>query len=470
MASSRTALMVVVLLLGIMKFETIIAQSNCFYKCRGKITEDRGKCVLACGIHKTGKPGPIQRLKKEAKIVTLLRTKREVEQDCPPISEIMDPINGIKNANVKIRQIVYSVNSKNKTMVQVKWDPPAECMDRPGVCKGYLVKWALDVGVAAIYCKRVNKNVTNFILDESTKFDGKQGFDVNVKVIPYQSPGETMFIFKSPPSPDKLTKPHIIRFTTTQKPTSTQKPTQTFTSSARANFSSQEIPPRISTLMVAGNSGHGSQTEDQHSRTALILSLSVVAIVIIAILGLVAWKTWPKPKPKQSPDFPRYKGTIYVSYLPEKATINQVSEIYSWLKSHNIEVVIDQMYDDQKLYNSLGPKRFGEQFLTRADKVIMIVTYGYLKLCWLDDTVDIDSIPGFNSLNEERLYSEVTQIKTELSTTLKHGRIRFIPVLVDVSDDYLPKWLQQVTSVKWPEKNDGKTKTLLNLLKGNDCS
>ena len=131
---------------------------------------------------------------------------------------------------------------------------------------------------------------------------------------------------------------------------------------------------------------------------------------------------------------------------------------------------MDQMYDDQKLYNSLGPKRFGEQFLTRADKVIMVVTYGYLKLCWLDDTVDIDSIPCFNSLNEERLYSEVTQIKTELSTTLKHGRIRFIPVLVDVSDDYLPKWLQQVTSVKWPEKNDGKSKTLSDLLKGNDCS
>ncbi len=126
---------------------------------------------------------------------------------------------------------------------------------------------------------------------------------------------------------------------------------------------------------------------------------------------------------------------------------------------------MDQMYDDQKLYNSLGPKRFGEQFLSQADKVIMIVTQGYLKLCWLDDTVDIDSMPCFTSLNEERLYSEVTHIKNELSTTLKHGPIRFIPVLVNVPDDYLPRWLQKLTSVKWP--GDGKTKeTFLNLLKG----
>jgi hypothetical protein len=142
-----------------------------------------------------------------------------------------------------------------------------------------------------------------------------------------------------------------------------------------------------------------------------------------------------------------------------------VNGIYSWLKFHGVDVVMDQMYD-HKLYNSLGPKRFGEKFLAQADKVIMIVTQGYLKLCWLDDTVDIDSMPCFHSLNEERLYSEVTDIKNELSTTIKHGPIRFIPLLVNVPDDYLPKWLQKLTSVKWPD--DGKTKTFLNLLKGDD--
>ena len=162
------------------------------------------------------------------------------------------------------------------------------------------------------------------------------------------------------------------------------------------------------------------------------------------------------------------KGTIYVSYLPEKTTVNQVFGIYSWLKSHSIDVVMDQTYDDQKLYNSLGPKRFGEKFLAQAHKVIMVVTPGYLRLCHLDDTVDIDSKPCFNSLNEERVYSEVAHIKNELSTTLRHGSIRFTPVLVNVPDDYLPRWLQKLTPVKWPE--DGKTKTFLNLLKGDDLS
>lgn len=124
------------------------------------------------------------------------------------------------------------------------------------------------------------------------------------------------------------------------------------------------------------------------------------------------------------------------------------------------------MYSDHKLYNSLGPKRFGEKFLAHADKVIMIVTPGYLQLCWLDDTVDIESMPCFNSLDEERLYSEVTYIKNELSTTLKHDPSRFVPVLVNVSDDYLPKWLQKLTSVKWPD--DARNNTFLNLLKGDN--
>lgn len=143
-----------------------------------------------------------------------------------------------------------------------------------------------------------------------------------------------------------------------------------------------------------------------------------------------------------------------------------MNEIYSWLKSHKVDVVLDQMYPDHKLYNSLGPKRFGEKFLAQADKVIMLVTPGYLKLCWLDDIVDIHAKPSFNSLNEERLYSEIADIKDELSTTLQHAPVRFIPVLVHAPGDRLPKWLQKLTSVKWPD--DGKNKTFLDLLTGDD--
>lgn len=127
---------------------------------------------------------------------------------------------------------------------------------------------------------------------------------------------------------------------------------------------------------------------------------------------------------------------------------------------------MDQMYDP-KLYNSLGPERFGEKFLARADRVIMIVTQGYLKLCRLDETVDIDSGPCFNSLNDQRLYSELSNIKSELSMTMKDGPVRFIPVLVNVADDYLPKWLQKLTSVTWPD--DWRNSAFLNLLRGDEA-
>jgi hypothetical protein len=53
MASSRTVLMQIVLLLLEVEFQTIIAEPNCSHKCREKITQVRPQtirlfCICAC--------------------------------------------------------------------------------------------------------------------------------------------------------------------------------------------------------------------------------------------------------------------------------------------------------------------------------------------------------------------------------------------------------------------------------------
>lgn len=157
-------------------------------------------------------------------------------------------------------------------------------------------------------------------------------------------------------------------------------------------------------------------------------------------------------------------GAHYLSYLPGTSTTWQVLKMYSWLTSHHIDVIMDKMHDP-KLYNSLGPKRFGEMFVAKAQKVIMIISPGYLELCWLDAAVNLNSKTALNSLDKERLYSEVTYIKNELSTTINLAQSRFIPVLIDVQENDLPKWLRNITAVNWPK--DGKSDKFLAILKGN---
>ena len=83
----------------------------------------------------------------------------------------------------------------------------------------------------------------------------------------------------------------------------------------------------------------------------------------------------------------------------------------------------------------------------------------------MDAAVNLNSKTALNSLDKERLYSEVTYIKNELSTTINLAQSRFIPVLIDVQENDLPKWLRNITAVNWPK--DGKSDKFLAILKGN---
>ncbi|XP_046854273.1 uncharacterized protein LOC124447407 isoform X2 [Xenia sp. Carnegie-2017] len=259
-------------------------------------------------------------------------------------------------------------------------------------------------------------------------YGDKRNFAVTVKVIPFRKKNKLNLSYLTPPEQYGNVR--------------SNKPIHPSTA--------------IFTNVPSNETRKHNEKPDKNLPITIILSLSVVVFVIVATVGLLGKWIHRRRTDNNDLKMPQKedtmgKGKIYVSYLPEKGTINHVNDIYHFLKSNHIDVVMDQMYADQKLYHSLGPKRFGEKFLRQAGKVIMIVTQSYLRICRWDETVNIEAVPRFSSLNEERLFSEVSLIKSELSTTTKHQRIRFIPVLIKVSEDQLPKWLNLTEIVKWPD-------------------
>ncbi|XP_028409292.1 uncharacterized protein LOC114531892 isoform X2 [Dendronephthya gigantea] len=463
MAFEKSLFLIVFLLSGI-ECRVIIGGTDCSYNCRATAVEDRRRCILGCRLRNEGRSARIQRASEDDNSLKgFPRTSRiKRNDDCSFDSKkFLNPRHGIKRAKAKIRKIVFSLDKKNKTVARIIWDPLPECLKRKDYCKGYFVQWSFASRTfEGVYCTTVNNTSDYIILDESTGFNGRSSFDVKVKAFPYTSTEDLKFFYMDPPAPESLSEPRVWIFTTPNPTDTLVIPSTNSSLHVSTTESSKSLSPE------ANNSAKEPHNKEEISPTTLIFSLSVFAVVIIATVFLVV-KWFLRPKKN---DFKitskSYEGTVYVSYLPEKSTINQVNEIYSLLKSHNINVVMDQMYDP-KLYNSLGPERFGEKFLAHADKVIMIVTQGYLKLCRLDETVDIGSRPCFNSLNDQRLYGEVVNIKSELSTKMKHSPVRFIPVLVNVADDYLPKWLQKLTSVTWPD--DWRNSAFLNLLSGDDA-
>ena len=95
----------------------------------------------------------------------------------------------------------------------------------------------------------------------------------------------------------------------------------------------------------------------------------------------------------------------------------------------------------------LGRLRWGQQQLLRAENVFLIVSPSYLNLCRLDEgKTDASSL----TQEETIVYSEITQIRSELSSTA-YISSRFIPVLFGVKETDLPFWMKQRVVYKWPD-------------------
>ena len=148
-------------------------------------------------------------------------------------------------------------------------------------------------------------------------------------------------------------------------------------------------------------------------------------------------------------DNPRDPGYMYISYVSESEShIEKVSDLCTWLRKHGYNVQMDIMatQSNQEDLKELGRLRWSEKQLTRAKNVFIIISPSYLNLCRLDEGEnDRSSL----TQGETIIYSEITQIRNELSSTA-YISSRFIPVLFGVKETELPFWIKQLVVYNWP--------------------
>ena len=143
-------------------------------------------------------------------------------------------------------------------------------------------------------------------------------------------------------------------------------------------------------------------------------------------------------------------GYIYVSYISEsKGHTEKVVDFSNWFRKHGYDVQMDIMStpSNQEDLKELGRRRWGEKQLLRAKNVFIILSPPYLNLCRLDEgKTDASSL----TQEEKIIYSEITQIRNELSSTA-YISSRFIPVLFGVKETELPFWIKQLVVYSWPD-------------------
>jgi hypothetical protein len=95
----------------------------------------------------------------------------------------------------------------------------------------------------------------------------------------------------------------------------------------------------------------------------------------------------------------------------------------------------------------LGRLRWGEKQLREANNVFIVVSPSYLNLCRRDEVkTDASSL----TQEEKIVYNEITQIRSELSSTA-YISSRFIPVLFGVKETDLPFWIKERVVYTWPD-------------------
>ena len=138
-----------------------------------------------------------------------------------------------------------------------------------------------------------------------------------------------------------------------------------------------------------------------------------------------------------------------------------------WLRENQIDV---QMLTDEgdmlternrKLRREMISFKFREHMLTTADKVFIILSPSYLKLC---DMKEDDAINQNVSEEEKLVNGEIIQIRSELHEQMYRSN-RFIPILFRLEKaTSIPFWIKELVFFSWPE--DKTNKRLLNWLNG----
>ena len=158
--------------------------------------------------------------------------------------------------------------------------------------------------------------------------------------------------------------------------------------------------------------------------------------------------------------------TYYISqYAQRNDCIKDLTEFVDWLHNNQFDV---QMLTDEgnllteenrSLRRELPSFMFREHMLKTTDKVFIILSPSYLRLCKMRE----DDAMNQNLSEEERLVNgEIIQIRSELHDTVFCSD-RFIPILFRLEEETrIPFWIKELVFFSWPED---KTR-LLNWLNG----
>ena len=142
-----------------------------------------------------------------------------------------------------------------------------------------------------------------------------------------------------------------------------------------------------------------------------------------------------------------------------------MKEFVSWLHRNGfgVEMLTDEddmlREENRLLRRELVSFKFREHMVKTSDKVFIILSPSYLKLCEMNE----DDARNQNVSEEEKLvYDEVVQIRCELHEQMYRSD-RFIPILFRLNEAAsIPFWIKELVFFSWPEDKA----TLLNRLNG----
>ena len=134
------------------------------------------------------------------------------------------------------------------------------------------------------------------------------------------------------------------------------------------------------------------------------------------------------------------------SYYPESMKhTNDVASIVNWFREKGYDMIMDKMASNE--ISSKGPMRWAECQIKRANKVIIFMSPGYVRLCEDDEEVAQGS-----SDDVKRVWYEMRLLKNMYCNT--HSSAKMVCVLIDekIATQDLPPWAQ--VRYRWPKDRE----------------
>ncbi|XP_028411509.1 uncharacterized protein LOC114534157 [Dendronephthya gigantea] len=338
---------------------------------------------------------------------------------------------------------------KNSGAAAITWGIPTP---EPGrdECTGYYIIW--DTATWGTFCDQIaDKNVTSYIIDASKGWDGKEKLGISILPLPMTEGGTFTHRTFEPPS---CSDPPFNNYTNTTKTnptesnkgTSTDKNMKSETNSAKTTHATfkNEVP----------RPGKKNNASDKPVVNKLVFSIVItcIAIAILVLLLLFYKRRSSVNKIIRSYETHDKGAPHYVSYHMDNKS--EIKNLARWLKTKKINAVIDI------LFTKTNPQAWSEARLLEAEKIIIVITSEYLKVCNLFHSEKNQKEKL--SYNDQRCSNEISLIRNKLGENCLASD-KFVGILVGTKKKDLPHWMLQLNCFEY--KNGSLDEEILGKLK-----